>query len=788
MAKYYEKKLDSGTRNAITEQINVYINSIKEDIGYDEFDKVLEKDAIIEQLMDYYAANPLDDTMSYDDWVNNFIDGNNLRENRYKSQFKDYLRNIVAIIYSNISEVEYDPEKKESAAKLSNRYEFSDYIHISSNDMNFRISIAQNDVVTHHMTNVPTSIGRSYKNRDIIMLRAQEKLHSAGRIYLEDDSAGSGKKTFAKELYHDINPKYDHCAWIRLDSDLRQSILDSMSIYPATSDVDTRYAQIIAFIRAKRNKILFCIDNSFGYYLTEDESKFLDELNVDIIFINNPGVGRAEAVALGSMPLDQCIDIFYEYYTLDKAHKFIEIIEEYIELAGKNLYLIKLLAKSAKGYNLAEYLHRLRNDGFTQLNMTGLDADSAAVLVCRNIIKLCKVANLNENQYDILKYFAVMPDIDIPEDIVTALEFSKDDMATLVKLGMVDCHEKTNYGTVYSIHPLMRQTMHMQFDLEPENCKKLINLIITGKYIKSNESFALFMKKLKIARGVLAEFEHDRFDEKGELFNAVACWLFQCGEYHKALEFCTKAVNIREKIPVVNHPSTAVVYDNISRIYTAVGEDENAVDYGKKAIDIYEKYHDSYNIQIAGICTSVADSLVELGEYDEALENYNRALAIREKEAANLSLANIYSKLGALYNEIREPEKAIEFHNKALKIKEKIVGLDSPMTAATYNSLALIYKEQGDFDKALDFNHKTLRIRERVLGSEHPLTARTHNHLGRIYLNKGDYNKALESYVKAYKIFRHIYGEDHAQTRIVKENLEATYRRSFEKWLADQLK
>ena len=52
MAKYYEKKLDSGTRNAITEQINVYINSIKEDIGYDEFDKVLEKDAIIEQLMD----------------------------------------------------------------------------------------------------------------------------------------------------------------------------------------------------------------------------------------------------------------------------------------------------------------------------------------------------------------------------------------------------------------------------------------------------------------------------------------------------------------------------------------------------------------------------------------------------------------------------------------------------------------------------------------------------------------------------------------------------------------
>ncbi len=789
MAKFYEKKLDSGTRNAITEQINVYIDSIKEDIGYDEFDKSLQKDAVIEQIMDYYAANPMDDTMSYDDWVNDFIDGNNLRNNSYKSQFKDYLRNLVAIIYSNISEVEYEPEKKEArAAAAPGQYKFSEYIHIADQATSYRMSIAQNDAVTHHLTNIPTSLGKAFKNRDMQLSRAEERLSAVGKLYLENANAGYGKRSFARELYHKVNPNYNHCAWIKLDSDLRQSILDSMSIYPATTDVDTRYSQITALLRAKKNKVVFFIDNTFGCNLTEEEFKFLVDLQVDTFFIDNPMVGNAEEFSLGVMPLDQCIDIFYEYYTLDKAHKFIDIIEEYIDLADRNLYLIKLLAKSAKGYNLADFLHRLRNDGFTQDPLSTLSEDDASLYIARNIIKLCKAANLTDEQYDILKYFAVLPDVDIPGYLISELDFSKDDMSVLINLGMIDCYEKTTYGTSYNIHPLMRKTMNIQFDIEPEECRPLFALIINGKYIKGDDNFASFMKKLKIAYGVLDRFKRDRFEEKGELFNAIACWFYICGEYQKSMELCSKAVNIRDKIPVVNHPATAVVYDNYSIIHTTLGSYDEAVTYGEKALEIYDVYRDAYISNIAGVCATLGDAYSEKGEYEKAIEYYTRALETRQKGAQTVNLAELYSKLGTLYNEMKEPEKAIDYHTKSLKIKEKLLGIDNPMTAATYNSLALIYKEQGDFEKALDYNNKTLKIRLRVLGEEHPLTARTYNHLGRIYLNKQEYNRALDYYVKAYKIVKHIYGDSHPQTRLILENLETSYRRSFEKWLGEQLK
>ena len=788
MAKFFEKILDNSTRNAITEQINLYIDSIKEDIGYDEFDKSLQKDAVIEQIIDYYETNPMDDTMSYDDWVNDFIDGNNLRNNAYKSQFKDYLRNLVAIIYSNLSEVEYDPDKLPLEEPQDKKYVFSEYIHLADNAAYFKISIAQNEVVTRHLTNIPTTIGRTFKNREQYLARAEERLATAGKVYIEDATPGYGKRTIAKELYHKVSNDYSHCAWIKLEDNLKQSILDCMSIYPATTDVETRYAQILAFLKSKKGKVVFFIDNTHSAQITQEEFKLLDDLMIDTLFVNDPKVGHAEELALAPMTLDQCIDIFYEYYTLDKAHKFIYIIEEYIDLADKNLYLIKLLAKAAKGYNLAEFLHRLRNDGFTQNPLSTLDVDSASIYIARNIIKLCKISNLTDAQYDILKAFAVMPDIDIPIDIVNSLGFSKDDMAVLVNLGLVDCFEKSNYGTVFSIHPLLRKTMHVQFDIDPEECRSLISLIINGQYIKSTDNFAIFIKKLKIAYGVLDVFKKDRFEEKGELFNAIACWFYNCGEYQRALDLCTKAVNIREKIPVVNHMGTAIVYDNIAKMYYTIGEFANAIEYGHKALKIYNAYGDSYPNEIAAVSQTIADAHVEQGEFDEALELYNEVLEIRLKGAPTLNLAEVYSKLGALHNEMRDSDKAIDFHTKSLKVREKLLGTDSPLIAATYNSLALIHKEIGDYETALDYNFKTLRIRERVLGSEHPLTARTYNHLGRIYLNKAEYGKALDYYVKAYKIVKHIYGDAHPQTRIVKENLESTYRRQFEKWLNDQLK
>ncbi len=790
MAKIYEKKIDAGTMSKMMAELNVYIDSIKEDIAYEELDKKIDKTEILDRLVQYYANNPMDDTMSYDDWVADFIEGNDLKENRYKPQMKDYLRNIVAIIYSNISDTEDQDEidnKEEKATPGAKKYKMSEYLNITDDAATYFKSGSQNGNISHHITNVPATLGRSFKNRDILLQRAEEKLLSCNKIYFENDTPGVGRITFAKEFYTKVNSSYNYAAWIRLDGNLKQSILESLTIYPATTDIETRYAQIVAFLKAKKNKILFVIDNTYGYDITEAELKMLEQLRCDVVFVQEPNIPGVEAFNVNTISIDQGIDVFYEYYALDKAHKFIDIIEEYVELANKNVFLIKLLARAAKGYNLAEFLHRVRNDGFTYNDLTGLDNESASILIARNIIKLMKISDITAAQMNVLKYFAVMPNIDIPADIIDALAVDPADIEVLENYAYIDSCERPGYGKTYYMHPLMKQTMHMQFDIKPRDCRALISLIINGSYIKKDDVFATFMAKIKIAEGVLNSFSKGRFDEKGELFNAVGCWFYNCGDYNKALDYCTKAVNIREKIPVDNHPSTATVYDNVARVYNAVGDYDNAILYGEKALYIYEQYGETYINKIASILIILGDAHDNRDTNESAIECYNRALEIVEKKAPTAMLGEIYMKLASVYNEMRDSKKAIDLYQKALKIEEKALGADSLTVALIYNSLAIIRKESGDYDKALDNHNKVLRIREKVLGNEHPLTARTYNHLGRIYLNKGDFQKALDFYVKAYKIFLHIYGDTHPNTRLIRDNLETTYRRSFEKWLNEKL-
>ena len=48
-------------------------------------------------------------------------------------------------------------------------------------------------------------------------------------------------------------------------------------------------------------------------------------------------------------------------------------------------------------------------------------------------------------------------------------------------------------------------------------------------------------------------------------------------------------------------------------------------------------------------------------------------------------------------------EKALEYYNKALNICEKVLGEKHPHTKIVYKSLSIIYSELGDMEKAREY-------------------------------------------------------------------------------------
>ena len=100
--------------------------------------------------------------------------------------------------------------------------------------------------------------------------------------------------------------------------------------------------------------------------------------------------------------------------------------------------------------------------------------------------------------------------------------------------------------------------------------------------------------------------------------------------------------------------------------------------------------------------------------------NYCRH-ALGEKHS---DTATTYNNIAVVHDNQGDYDKALEFYQKALAIFEKVLGSEHPSTATTYNNIAFVHYNKGDYDKALEYFQKALTIREKMLVAEHPFTTR----------------------------------------------------------------
>jgi tetratricopeptide (TPR) repeat protein len=156
--------------------------------------------------------------------------------------------------------------------------------------------------------------------------------------------------------------------------------------------------------------------------------------------------------------------------------------------------------------------------------------------------------------------------------------------------------------------------------------------------------------------------------------------------------------------------------------------------------------------------------------YDQALKEIKKSISLDE-EKTDKYIA-LYSQI--LYT-IGEYDKALEYYQKSLKIREKVYGKEHPKTAISYNNIGLVYDSKGEYNKALEYYQKSLKIREKVYGKEHPDTAESYNNIGSVYNSKGEYDKALEYYQKSLKICEKVYGKEHPSTATSYNNISILF-------------
>jgi tetratricopeptide (TPR) repeat protein len=72
--------------------------------------------------------------------------------------------------------------------------------------------------------------------------------------------------------------------------------------------------------------------------------------------------------------------------------------------------------------------------------------------------------------------------------------------------------------------------------------------------------------------------------------------------------------------------------------------------------------------------------------------------------------------IGGVHKERGEYEKALELFNKCLEIEMKKLGADSIQVATTLNNIGMVYDNRGEYEKALEQYNKCMEIQMKKMG------------------------------------------------------------------------
>ena len=163
-----------------------------------------------------------------------------------------------------------------------------------------------------------------------------------------------------------------------------------------------------------------------------------------------------------------------------------------------------------------------------------------------------------------------------------------------------------------------------------------------------------------------------------------------------------------------------------------------------KALEIWEQA--KYQKGIAQVFSGISDINYMQDDYEDAIENGNKAIAILEQLDEPLELARVHKEMA--YNHLfrGEYDESMGHVNKALELS--IAAKAKPLDLASiYNARGNILKNMDQYDEALKDYESNLALCEQA-GSERGVMV-SHANIGHALLFKQDYAAALPHTLKA---------------------------------------
>jgi tetratricopeptide (TPR) repeat protein/predicted Ser/Thr protein kinase len=174
------------------------------------------------------------------------------------------------------------------------------------------------------------------------------------------------------------------------------------------------------------------------------------------------------------------------------------------------------------------------------------------------------------------------------------------------------------------------------------------------------------------------------------------------------------------------------------------------------------------SLREAAVVSALASVSTVRGEYDDALQRFAQALAIKQQILGEQHpvTANTINSIGVVLFSQGDSEQALEYFRHSLSIEQAALGPEHPGVAYSLNNLAAALQQLRRYDEALEYHRLALALREASLGPEHPDVAASLGNIGGLLCERGQYEQALALQLRALAIFEATLGPEHPETAV----------------------
>jgi CHAT domain-containing protein/Tfp pilus assembly protein PilF len=297
-----------------------------------------------------------------------------------------------------------------------------------------------------------------------------------------------------------------------------------------------------------------------------------------------------------------------------------------------------------------------------------------------------------------------------------------------------------NIGSTYGLQENHRKALGyyekalaMQDAVSKSLLAELLRNIRTAHYFIGNYDAALDYSQRALA---ISEELQDR-KEMVKVLNGMGVIYQRKGDYTQALACFQRSRKLLEAI--ADPEQTAILYNNMAAVYCTLGDYSRGLELLYQALKLTESLPQRRDRDIAEKLHNIGNVHLQQGNTRLALQFYERALAMQEKEGKKREIGMAHNQIGMAYNHLDNREAALEHFRQAMAIWEAIE--DKEGLASTFHSIGNIYLGQRNYAQALEHLQKSLTIYESLgnsLGMANSMAG-----LGSAYYKQGNYLQAL---------------------------------------------